>query len=84
MKERTYESAMEELDEMIEKLESGELTLDESLEVFAEAVKLVKYCNEKLEGARKKMLVLSEELGEVTEKEFREEDYRADSGNGRI
>ncbi len=77
MKNKTYEGAMEELKELSDALESGELSLDESLETYAKAVELIKFCNEKLQGTKKKMTVLIEELsGSINEVPFVEEDYR--------
>jgi exodeoxyribonuclease VII small subunit len=77
MKEMTYEQAYAKLEEYTEQLESGELTLDESLQVFEKAVALIRYCGEKLDGAKKQMQVLVEGLnGEMTEKPFNPEDYR--------
>lgn len=77
MKERTYEQAYAQLEEYTKQLESGELTLEESLEVFEKAVALIRYCGEKLDGAKKQMLVLVEGLdGEMQEKPFNPEDYR--------
>ncbi len=77
MKNKTYESAMEELKNLSEDLESGELTLDESLATYAKAVELIKFCNEKLQTTKKQMTVLIEELsGSIKEVPFKEEDYR--------
>ncbi len=77
MKDRSYENAMEELQELSERLESGELTLDESLDAYAKAVELIKYCNQKLQGAQKQMTVLVEDFeGAMKEIPFKEEDYR--------
>ncbi len=77
MKNKTYESAMEELKELSERLESGELTLDESLETYAKAVELIKFCNAKLQNAQKQMTVLIQDFeGEIKEVPFKEEDYR--------
>ena len=77
MQEMTYEQAFAKLEEYTERLESGELTLDESLEAFEKAVALIRYCGEKLDGAKKQMQVLVEGLnGEMTEKPFNPEDYR--------
>ncbi len=77
MKQMTYEEAMEKLKILGEDLESGELTLDESLETYAKAVELIKYCNEKLQAAKKQMTVLIEEsTGIIKEIPFKEEDYR--------
>ena len=77
MKEMTYEQAYEKLEEYTKQLEGGELSLDESLKVFEKAVALIRYCGEKLDGAKKQMLVLVEGLdGELEEKPFHPEEYR--------
>ena len=77
MENMTYEQAFAKLEEYTERLESGELTLDESLAAFEKAVALIRYCGEKLDGAKKQMLVLVEGLnGELAEKPFNPEDYR--------
>ena len=54
----TFEEAMRALDEAVSKLESGSLTLDESLATFEEAVKLIKVCNEKINSAEQKVKML--------------------------
>lgn len=77
MKNMTYENAMAELKKLSDELESGELTLDESLEVYAKAVELIKICNKKLQDTQKQMTVLIENFeGEMKEVPFNEEDYR--------
>ena len=77
MKNMTYEVAMAQLRELASQLESGELTLDESLEVYAKAVELIKLCNKKLQDTQKQMTILLENSeGEMKEVPFKEEDYR--------
>ena len=77
MKNMTYENAMAELKKLSDELESGELTLDESLEVYAKAVELIKICNKKLQDTQKQMTVLIGNFeGEMKEVPFNEEDYR--------
>ncbi len=72
-----YEQAMKALKGLSEELESGELTLDESLETYKKAVELIKLCHEKLEVAQKQMTVLIEDFeGRMKEVPFKEEDYR--------
>jgi exodeoxyribonuclease VII small subunit len=44
---KKFESALEELESIIEQLESGDLSLDDSLAAFEKGVGLVKYCNQK-------------------------------------
>jgi len=43
-----FEQSLERLEIIVEKLESGELALDESLKLFKEGVELSKYCSSKL------------------------------------
>ena len=62
----TLENAFEELEVIIEKMNSKEVSLDDSFALYAEGTKLLKYCNEQLDAVEKKMLVLSEE-GELHE-----------------
>lgn len=54
-----FEEAMTSLEDIVKKLESGSLSLDESLEAFEEAVRLVKLCNRKLESAEQKVRILT-------------------------
>ena len=56
----TFEEAMLSLEDIVKKLEGGGLSLDESLSSFEDAVKLVRFCNEKLEAAEQKVKILVE------------------------
>ena len=57
----TLEKAFEELEQIIEKMNDRDVSLDESFALYTEGTKLLKYCNEQLDTVEKKMLVLSEE-----------------------
>lgn len=59
MAEKKFEKAMERLEEIVKALESGELGLDESLKIFEEGMKLVRFCEEKLNEAEKKVTILT-------------------------
>ena len=50
-----FEKAMERLEQLISDLESGKLSLDESLKVFEEGVELSKKCHTKLMEAESKV-----------------------------
>ena len=52
----TYESALMRLEEITRLLEAGSAALDESLALFEEGVRLVRFCNEKLDDAKLKVL----------------------------
>ncbi len=67
----TFEEAMLSLDNAVARLESGTLSLDESLATFEEAVKLIKLCNEKINSAEQKVKMLIENAdGSVTDAPF--------------
>ena len=56
--DKTFESALEELESVVEQLESGDLSLEDSLAAFEKGVGLVKYCNQKLSEVEKKVELL--------------------------
>lgn len=56
--ERSYEEAMTRLEEIVQRLENGNLTLDESLGLFEEGIGLARYCTEKLDAAESKLEIL--------------------------
>jgi exodeoxyribonuclease VII small subunit len=47
-----FEKALEELESLVEQLESGELTLDQSLQQFKRGVELTRHCQGVLEQAQ--------------------------------
>ena len=68
--ESTFEEKMNELEKIVTELEKGELNLDESVYKFEEGIKISKQCNEILEKAEKKISILLNKDGEVTEEGF--------------
>jgi len=58
MKMKDFEGSLKQLEEIVSKLEGGELTLDQALELFEEGIKLSRYCNTKLEEAERKVEAL--------------------------
>jgi len=65
-KEENFEELMAKLEEITNKLEKENLSLDESVAVFEEGMEISKKCSEKLENAEKRitMLLDSESLKE--------------------
>lgn len=53
-----FEAKLGRLEEIVEKMEGGELALEESLKMFEEGVKLVRECQEQLGAAEQKVKVL--------------------------
>ncbi|MGB4268962.1 MAG: exodeoxyribonuclease VII small subunit [Spirochaetota bacterium] len=60
-KKITFEDALEELEAIASKLESGELTLDQSIQYYERGVELARFCREKLEDAERKIEVLQKQ-----------------------
>ncbi|GDX79357.1 exodeoxyribonuclease 7 small subunit [Deltaproteobacteria bacterium] len=56
---RSFELALRELEGRVQKLESGDLPLDDALKLFEEGVGLVRECHERLDAADARILVLS-------------------------
>ena len=75
MKEINFEEAILKLENEVKKLESGNMSLDDSIASFEEAVKLVRLCNQKLESAERRVRLLTEGRdGVVTDIPFDAED----------
>ena len=71
MEKLKFEEAIASLEDIVRSLESGSLSLDESISEFERAVKLVKLCTEKLDTAEQKVKILVEgQNGEITDKPF--------------
>ncbi len=56
----TFEEAMQQLEQLVDNMEQGELSLDASLEAFEEGVKLTRICQQALKEAEQKVQILSE------------------------
>lgn len=61
----SFEDSLEKLEEIIKKLENGDVPLEEAIDEFNEAMKLVKTCNDKLNSAEKSIAKIVEENGDV-------------------
>ena len=60
--EPRFEQALEALEKLVERLEKGELTLEESLRLYEEGVRLSRLCHEKLEEAEGKIEMLLKDV----------------------
>ncbi len=69
-KELNFEDSLRRLQEISEKLESKEISLDESIKLYEEGIRLAKECYRILNEAELKITKLKEDL----DKEFSEED----------
>ena len=55
---KKFEVALQELENVVEQLESGDLSLEDSLAAFENGVSLVKHCNRKLTEVESKVEIL--------------------------
>lgn len=70
--EKSFEDAMEELENIVKTLQNGELTLEQSMEQFKKGISLANVCNEKLKNAEESIKILVENLdNSVTEEDFK-------------
>ncbi len=88
-KETTFEEAYARLEEILDKINLGEISLDKSINLYEEADKLIKHCNTKIDAAEKRITTLmknrdkelvTDEDGNPVEKDFiHEKEHHLDS-----
>ncbi len=54
-KKKTYEEAAERLEEIVEKLENSDVSLEESINLYKEGMELTLLCRQKLEAVRQEV-----------------------------
>ncbi|HJD36906.1 exodeoxyribonuclease VII small subunit [Blautia sp. An46] len=64
--ETTIEESLKELDDIVEKLESREISLEESFTMYQKGMELLKQCSGKIDKVEKKMLKINED-GDLSE-----------------
>ena len=72
--ELDLEGALEKLELLVESLEKGDLSLEESLKVFEDGIKLTRQCQEKLAAAEQKVQLLIEQNGTLKSEPFDSDD----------
>jgi exodeoxyribonuclease VII small subunit len=61
MAEKKFEEAMQRLEEIVESLEESDLSLNDSLKIFEEGMKLIGFCTKRLEEVEQKVTMLVKE-----------------------
>jgi exodeoxyribonuclease VII small subunit len=70
-----FEDALKRLEDVVERLEGGEVSLEEALKLYEEGVGLSRLCAKKLDEAEKKIEILSRNgAGRVSARPFKGED----------
>ncbi len=68
---KSFENSMSELREIVDKLQSGNLPLEDSIKLFQQGTKLIAYSHKKLDEIQKKVKILIEEKdGELLTEDF--------------
>ena len=70
VKKQIYEENIAQIDEILEKLESEELSLDDSISEYEKAIKLIKDSEKLLEAGEGKVMKVLEKNGKVEMEEF--------------
>ena len=70
VKKQSYEENIAQIDEILEKVESEELSLDDSISEYEKAIKLIKDSEKLLEAGEGKVMKVLEKNGKVEMEEF--------------
>jgi exodeoxyribonuclease VII small subunit len=71
-KAKTFEQAIDRLNEIVSRLENGESHLEEMLKLYEEGMGLIKFCLSKLDDVEKKISTLNREGDDELKEEFLE------------
>ncbi len=69
-KDPDFEQALAELEKLVQRLEGGELPLDEALKTFERGIELTRHCQTSLKAARQKVDILLKRSGQVEVEPF--------------
>ena len=67
-KKKTFENTLNELETIIDELESGSPTLDKMMQLFEDGMKLMKICRAQLDEVENRISTLVKENDELSEK----------------
>ncbi|HEY4749210.1 MAG TPA: exodeoxyribonuclease VII small subunit [Steroidobacteraceae bacterium] len=73
-----FEQALAELETLVERLERGDVPLDEALKYFERGVALTRHCQSALQAAQQKVEILLRRGGELSAQPFEESSEDAD------
>ncbi|RDE18328.1 exodeoxyribonuclease VII small subunit [Motiliproteus coralliicola] len=65
-----FEASLSELEKLVDQMEQGELTLEQSLQAFEQGIKLTRDCQQRLSQAEQKVQVLIEQNGQIEAVDF--------------
>lgn len=74
MAREKFEEALGRLEELVKRMEAGDMTLEASLKAFEEGTRLARFCAKKLDEAERRVDLLLRQGDEVAIRPFKDED----------
>jgi exodeoxyribonuclease VII small subunit len=69
----SFEEALSELEALVERMESGDLTLEESLAAFEQGISLTRHCQQALQAAEQKVEILTARTPDAATEPFEDD-----------
>jgi exodeoxyribonuclease VII small subunit len=66
----TFEESLSELEALVENMETGELSLEDSLSAFERGIALTRYCQQALQAAEQKVEILTAKTADAPTESF--------------
>lgn len=75
MAKKNFEKALADLENIVQRLDENDLSLDESLSLFEEGIKLSRFCSQKLDSVEDKVeILLRDDEGNLQKEPFENSD----------
>ena len=74
MAKEKFEDALEKLEDIVKKMEAGDIPLDESLKSFEEGIRLIRFCSARLEETERRVEMLLGKEDSLKVKNFQDEE----------
>ena len=79
MAKEKFEEALGRLEDIVKRMEAGEMTLEESLKAFEEGIKLARLCSRRLDEAERRVEMLLKQEEELVIRQFKVEENESES-----
>lgn len=79
MAKEKFEEALGRLEDIVKRMEAGDMTLEESLKAFEEGIKLAGLCSRKLDEAERRVEILLKQEEELVIKPFKVKENESES-----
>jgi exodeoxyribonuclease VII small subunit len=79
MAKEKFEEALGRLEDIVKRMEAGDMTLEESLKAFEEGIKLARLCSRRLDEAERRVEMLLKQEEELVIRPFKVEENESES-----